>query len=237
MTKPAPKVESIRASVVKPQTAGLSPKVESPKASYAVPTAAPAVEPAFADPPTDHGSSLITKSAVNKSNVADVMGVQSQKQTGLEAFRATHHVSFEGPAAVVVGPVEKDICQRCNPCFDERAFISFGEAKRHILVVDSNMFVFLDIMGHSPLYTLALSDLVPEKEDPNNPDFYSHTISPEANTGFRTMAVAAQSKESLESVLLKNGKGKIAYQVVFDKSVDGDDVVDRFLAAIVPSET
>jgi len=166
-----------------------------------------------------------------------VMDVQSQKQSGSEAFRATHNVSFEGPAAVVVGPVEKDLCQRCNPCFDERAFISFGEVKRHILVADRNIFVFLDVMGHSPLYTLTLSDLVPEIEDPNNPDFYSHTISPEANTGFRTMAFAAQSKESLESVLLKNRKGKIAFQFVFDKSVVGDDVVDRFLAAITPPET
>lgn len=161
-----------------------------------------------------------------------------------ETLRAGGRVAFEAPAAVIVGSVDRNICEKILPCFAERSFISFGEVRRYILVLDDgnkmakstygnprsvNIFVYTDINDPSPLYTIPMSDLSPCKEDRDNPDFYSHTISPEANTG---LPFENQSKESLETVLLKDRDGIIAFQLAFDKNEVGDDAVEKFLACI-----
>mmetsp|Transcript_25303 Transcript_25303/g.45589 ORF Transcript_25303/g.45589 Transcript_25303/m.45589 type:complete len:236 (-) Transcript_25303:102-809(-) len=229
MVEPAPKVEAAKASPAKKASAVKAKPCTVPDDKPIIPPA-PAVGPAFAEPPTERGSLM---ESAEKS--ATATAEQSQKKLGVEELRATQRVLFESPAAVIVGPVEKDICQKMIPClwFDERSFISFGEVKRHILIVGSNIFVYVDFTDPSPLYTIPLLDLVPKREDPNNPDFYSHTISPEANTG---LPFANRSKESLETVLLKDRNGNIAFQLAFDTNEAGIDVLDKFVAAVISTK-
>ena len=153
----------------------------------------------------------------------------------MEAWRATQNVVFESPAAVVIGPVEKSMCQKSMPClFNERSFLSYGEVKRFILLTGQGIiFVYADVTAPSPLYTIPLLDpldLVPEVDDRDHPDFYSHTISPEANTG---LPFDNESKHSLDTVLLKDDNGKIAFQFSFDKNEAGDGALDKFFNAIV----
>lgn len=106
--------------------------------------------------------------------------------------------------------------------------------KRYILVVTSKntIFVYADVTDPSPLYIIELNGLIPKKEDSNHPDFYSHTISPEANTG---LPFQNKSRESLDSVLLKRREGtkdKIAFQFAFDKNEAGKNASDEFVTAV-----
>lgn len=226
-----PKVEAAKASAAKPRAAPdeVEPPVASSKRLNA--DVAPPVEPAFAEPPTERGSIVQSaKDIIMTPAVAD----QSQ-QLGVEALRATHPVVFESHAAVIVGAVEKTTCQRMIPClFDERSFLSYGEVKRYILIIGQGViFVYTDITDPSPLYTISLSELVPNVDDRDSPDFYSHTISPEANTG---LPFENKSKESLDTVLLKDGNGKIEFQFAFDKNEAGDDALDKFVNAVMSSK-
>ena len=89
----------------------------------------------------------------------------------------------------------------------------------------------MDITDPSPLYTIPLPDLPSiVEEDRNHPHFYSHTISPEANSG---LPFDTKSKHSLRTALLLDGKGAIAYQFAFDMSEVGDDALDRFISAVL----
>ena len=90
----------------------------------------------------------------------------------------------------------------------------------------------MDITDPSPLYTIPLTDLPTiVEEDRNNPHFYSHTISPEANVGLPFDDT--KSKHSLRTALLLDGNGTIAYQFAFDTSEVGDDALDRFISAVL----
>ena len=106
--------------------------------------------------------------------------------------------------------------------------------KRYILVTsNSTIFVYADVTDPSPLYIIELKGLIPTKEDSNKPDFYSHTISPEANTG---LPFQNKSRESLDSVLLKRREGtkdKIAFQFAFDKGEAGENASDEFVTAVL----
>ena len=161
---------------------------------------------------------------------------------------ASHTILFEAEAGVIIGQAEKSLCQRLFPLFDERVFLSYGEVKRYILLttdgIGTTIFVYVDITDPTPLYIIELSQSTstgqallmykPVKEDRNNPEFYSHTISPEANTGIAFQE--NKSRESLESVLLKKGKD-VAFQFAFDKSKagGGKDVCEKFIAAVMSS--
>lgn len=167
----------------------------------------------------------------------------------LRALSASHTILFESEAGVIIGQAEKNVCQRLFPLFfDERVFLSYGEVKRYILLttdgIGTTIFVYVDITDPTPLYIIeliqststgqALLMYKPVKEDRNNPEFYSHTISPEANTGIAFQE--NKSRESLESVLLKKGKD-VAFQFAFDKSKAGgeEDVCEKFIAAVMSS--
>lgn len=238
MIDPAPRVEAAVASAAKPRAA---PEVEAAISSSKINTdRAPKVEPAYADPVEIENTTNAKEYTTTKNNVAE----QSQP-VDAETLRAGGRVAFEAPAAVIVGSVDRNICEKILPCFAERSFISFGEVRRYILVLDDgnnkiakstygnttsvNIFVYTDIHDPSPLYIIPMSDLSPCKEDRRHPSFYSHTISPEANTG---LPFENQSKESLETVLLKDRDGSIAFQLAFDKNEVGDDAVEKFVAAI-----
>lgn len=168
----------------------------------------------------------------------------------MEALRATNNIVFESPAAVIVGPADKNSFQKLLkpipiPFFHERSFISYGEVKRYIVLLLTKdqecnaktltLFVYAEKTDPSPLYTIPFSSetttiLVPLKEDSKFPDFYSHTVSPEANTG---LPFNNKSKGSLETVLLKDASSmKIAYQITFDRLESGEFVSDNFVKAI-----
>lgn len=139
---------------------------------------------------------------------------------------------FESNAAVISEQAEKNIFQKLLPRFlDERSYVSFGEFKRYIVVLDATIFVYVDVTDPKPLYTIPLSELKIVKEDPLRPHFRSHTVSPEANTGLPS---ANMSRDSLGTVLLmkKECKGKIVFQITFDKFDSGEDVIERFLGSV-----
>mmetsp|Transcript_31021 Transcript_31021/g.65499 ORF Transcript_31021/g.65499 Transcript_31021/m.65499 type:complete len:229 (-) Transcript_31021:909-1595(-) len=218
MTDPAPKVEAANASVAKPCAAP----------GDVDPGTASAVYPSFGGPSTERGS--FVESAVKITTAA---ADQSQKLTSVETLRATQRVAFEAPAGVIIGPDEKSVCQKMVPClFDERSFLSYGEIKRYVIIMDNNIFVYTDVTDPSPLYMIPLLDLVPKRDDPKHPDFYSYTISPEANTG---LPFANTSKESLDHLLLRDRNGKIAFQFAFDKYEAGDDALEKFVSAVISS--
>ena len=174
MVDPAPKVEAARASPVNASAAQAS-AVKASNVGEISP--APSVEAAVADPPTEDGT-LNEINNIGESTAAN----QSLKKMSVETLRSTKQVTFESPAAIIIGPAEKNIFQRLLPlCFDERAFLSYGEGKRYIIITEGCIFSYTDIGAFAPLYTIALSQLTPTREDPDHPDFYSHTISPEVS--------------------------------------------------------
>lgn len=228
MTEPAPIVEAAKASAAKPR---VMPEAEPAATSERVHDveAAPKVKAAVAEPPTERGSFTVENIAAKKSTTLE------QCQTiGVSALRGTQQVAFEAPAAVIIGPADRGVCEKIFPCFAERTFVSYGEVKRYVMIVDSNIFVYMDSSDKSPpLYIISLDDMDLMKEDSNNPNFYSHTISPEANAG---LPFANKSKESLETFLLLDSRGNIAFQFAFDKNEANGDVVDKFIDTDVSSK-
>lgn len=148
----------------------------------------------------------------------------------IETLRASNKIFFESVAAVIPGEAEKNIFMRMLPrVFDERSYVSFGEVKRYIAVVEGSCYIFADSTDPSPLYTIPLNNLHLMREDSSRPHFRSHTVSPEANTG---LPRANQSRETLETALLIDTKGKICFQLTFDSLISGGDVLDRFASSI-----
>src|SRR5210317_2152234 len=85
----------------------------------------------------------------------------------------------------------------------------------------------------SPMYTIPITELDCLHEDPNNPSFYSHTISPEANPGLLGEPFSNnKTKGSLDTILLLDGRGKIAFQLAFDRSEEGETVVLLLLPSV-----
>ena len=222
---PAPKVEKALAHAAEPREAPYADAALSSsgvKAEVPLPAGA-----AYADPPR---GSLPEESI---SNPTSLSMKDCDKKISVEELHMHSKILFEAPAAVIIGQAEKSICQRMIPLlFDERSFLSYGECKRYILITNGTIFVYADITDPSPLYTIELADLIPKEEDSNNPEFYSHTISPEANTG---LPFQNKSKESLSTVLLKKGKA-IEFQFAFDKSEAGSDAAEKFITAVMSSK-
>lgn len=236
MIDPAPKVGPATATPARPKAAplGIEPAVPSEPADVDV---APAVEPAYADPPSERGSMVVAATTMEEERGG---GTTS---SGVEELRASCSVSFEAPAAVVVGPAEKSVMQRLIPRrlrrLDERSVVSYGEVRRYVVVRSiGDVHVFADVADRSPLYVVPLAGLVPRREDPDRPDYRSHTISPEAQCGGGMLA-KNRSKGSLETVLLVDGGGTeaggIRFQFTFDRDEAGIDASERFVAAVLSS--
>jgi hypothetical protein len=234
---PAPKVEAATAEAVKPKAA---PLAEQPVASSLTNAEKPAKSSYItAAPPPDASLTTDAEHDAARGENEKKYDANNSKPT-VEALRATGKVLFEGYAAVIIGPVQKNLCKKALKCFyDERSFLSYGEVKRYIVILkDSNtIFVYADADMPSPMYTIPLENLELEKEDPKNPHFYSHTISPDANTGVLGAPFSNnKSKASLDTVLLIDGNGKIAYQLAFDNSEEGGGgggkTLDAFIKAV-----
>lgn len=232
---PAPKVEAATAEAVTPKA---SPLAEAPVESSVTNAERPAnASYISAAPPPD--ASLTTDADQDASEGIEMKYDDSSKPS-VEVLRATGKILFEGYAAVIIGPVQKNICEKALKCFyDERSFLSYGEVKRYIVIIkgSNTIFVYADADAPSPMYTIPLENLELEKEDPQNPHFFSHTISPEANAGVLGEPFSNnKSKASLDTVLLIDGGGKIAYQLAFDNSEEGggggDKTLDAFIKAV-----
>ena len=237
MIQPAPKVEPATATPARPKAAplGIEPAVPSERVTTADVDVAPAVEPAYADPPSERGSIMVAATTIPEEEERG--GTTS---SGVEELRAMRSVSFEAPAAVVVGPAEKSVMQRLIPRrlrrLDERSVVSYGEVRRYVVVKsDGVVHVFADVVDRSPLYVVPLVGLVPRREDPDRPDYRSHTISPEAQCGGGMLA-KNRSKGSLETVLLVDDggteAGEVRFQFTFDRDEAGIDASERFIAAV-----
>ena len=227
---PAPKVEKALAPAANPREA---PSANAPLSSSCVKVEVPLpAGAAYADPP--RGSLLKEEEKISNPTVVSMK--DGNKNISVEQLHASlsSKILFEAPAAVIIGQAEKSLCQRILPLlFDERSFLSYGECKRYILITnDGTIFVYADVTDPSPLYIIELADLIPKEENSNNPEFYSHTISPEANTG---LPFQNKSKESLSTVLLKKGKA-IEFQFAFDKSEVGGDAAEKFITAVMSSK-
>ncbi|KAK1737501.1 hypothetical protein QTG54_011787 [Skeletonema marinoi] len=191
---PAPKVEAATAEAVTPKAA---PLAEAPVESSVTIAERPAnASYISAAPPPD--ASLTTDAEQDASEGIEMKCDDSSKPS-VEVLRATGKILFEGYAAVIIGPVQKNICEKALKCFyDERSFLSYGEGQYNIRICDADM--------PSPMYTIPLEDLELEKEDPQNPHFFSHTISPEASAGILGEPFSNnKSKASLDTVLLIDG--------------------------------
>ena len=111
MTDPAPKVEAAKASAAKPR---MAPDVEPATASMHADVEnapAPVVESAFAEPAADHGpiGGSSTKPAASEAELKQSRNISADVKMGVEALRATQSVSFEAHAAVIIGPVERNM--------------------------------------------------------------------------------------------------------------------------------
>ena len=239
MAKPAPEVETPKvapAPHVEPATAAAARPRSAP-----VVDVAPLVETAVADPPPtdDDGPSRRSQAVAttnhNSTTTSSLLTLREEerpKSTSLsiENLRSTHTILFESLAAVIIGPAQKDLCQKLCPCLGERSYISYGEIQRHVLLTNGNtLFVYADSTDPSPLYTISLVGLKPEIEDAHHRDVNSTTISPGTEgTNMRMY--------ELETVLLYDSNGKIQYQFAFDsKNASEIDVSERFIAAIQSS--
>lgn len=222
MIQPAPKVDAPRVEAADPQEA---PVAEKALASSIVEIEnAPRVSLVHAKPASD------VSLAAEVENTSDKL-FQLRIPTMVESLRDSNKIRFESIAAVISGQAEKNVFQKIFPrLLDERSYVSFGEVKRYIVVVDEEIFIFADATDPSPLYTIPLMNLYPMREDSLRPHFRSHTVSPEANTG---LPRANQSRETLDTVLLTNTKGKnIAFQITFDSLISGEDVVEKFIKSV-----
>jgi hypothetical protein len=222
MIDPAPKVDAASAEPARPQEAAAAEKALASSTVQA--DKAPSVSIVHAEPPSEVGT-LIADNATDEKHPPNA--------TLIESLRSSNKILFESVVALIPGEADKNIFQRMLPrLIDERSCVSFGEVKRHVVVVEGSCYIFADETDTSPLYSIDVTNLRAVKEDVRRPHFRSHTVSPGARTG---LPKANQSRETLGTVLLLDTKGKIAFQLTFDSLLSGDDVVLRFLKSIAGS--
>ncbi len=251
MIEPAPKVEPATALPARPKSAprGIEPAVPSDKVTKTDVDAAPTVEPAHADPPSERGS-------IDSAPIDGRDDATSKAMSEPDKLRSSHHcgISFESHAAVVIGPAEKSILQRCLfprrlRNFDDPSVLSYGECKRYVVVTrDGNVHVYADASDRASLYVIPLAGLVPRREDPDRPHYFSHSISPTIQGGGCGIVAKTKSRRSLDTVLLVEGGVSsgttveeddgdciIRYQFSFDRDEAGINASGRFVDAVLSS--
>jgi len=144
---------------------------------------------------------------------ASILSVAELKKQGTD---------FESEAGVIKGYVKKDILKRLLPFFyDERDFVSYGEVRRYVFVRGNCMFIYADKSDPRPLYVIELHKFRAEIENPNKPDKFSFTISPQAGTNM--------PPSYYSTVLLKEKHStKQSYQLTFDTRND-KSLIKRFM--------
>lgn len=99
----------------------------------------------------------------------------------------------------------------------------YSKILRYIVVKDGYCFIYGEKSDPSPLYNIPIESLKPFLEDPNKPHKTSITVSPSPNTNLQG--------DGLETVLLLDARGDLAYQFTFEVNTDGD-IAKRFIGAI-----
>jgi hypothetical protein len=227
-------VHAAPAPIVDPAVADKAPVEDAAVADGAVPTdAAIADRPSIVEPavpfdnPMKYAPDCVRNPKISKSSVLSVNALRKQckedaKNGTVEKTTTTY---FESYAAVIQGTPSKNIFRRCLPCMlDERDFVSYGEVRKYIFVTSpkGSCFIYGDIIDPTPLYGINLVDYIAVREDPNQPDSNSFTISPVPNTN--------KPRDELVTILLKTKSDlKQAYQFTFDTTND-TSLPDRFLS-------
>jgi len=200
LAPPAPTVESASAAAILPDSAGPAIVNMVQQGGSVRVSVAQAVDPAV---PFD-----------NPRVFAPAPQPEVESTISVAALREAGGSDFESYAAILRGAPEKNFLKTCLPCiYDERDFVSFGEARKYALIKGASCFVFNDDTDPSPLYAIPLNDLYTILEDPDKPDPGSVTISPELNTN--------KPRKGMVTVLLKyKNNSSQAFQFTFDTLKD-----------------
>lgn len=226
LAKPAPNVDD------EPILVEDAPQVEAATAEAAIPDErvvvedAPVVKPAVAGRENDETSPSppLTQPRSQDKHTKYSNGGKNSHPLSVKSLRGGAGADFASVAAVVARPGSRTWYQRWFPMvFEERNFLSFGEAEKFVLVKGGCCFIFPDDLSVSPLYAIPLGKVVPVLENRYKPHPKSITISPEG--------VKNLSSESLRTVLLMHGS-TIEYQISFragSNQSDVDDVARKFM--------
>jgi hypothetical protein len=213
LATPAPKVEEAVAEKAKYEDSAIADAVQQSEPVLVPP--APQVDPALpSDDPMRYAPLIV-------SNPTKV----TRGALSAAVLRGEHGSDFESYAAVGRGAPKKDVFKRCLPCiFDERDYASFGEMKKFALVKGGTCFIYGEESDPSPLYAIALFDVFPVLENPDQLDKCSITINPEPNTN--------KPRAGMVTVLLKYRlNDDLAYQFTFD-TIDDPSMVKRFIDTV-----
>lgn len=228
-------IRAAPAPVVGPATAEDVIKVEPALARGATPEAPPKPEPAKAVGPAVPFDNPIQFAPDNTTGAAATPRVDPAKITAA-SLRQNGGTDFEGYAAVLERAPEKNFVQKILPCiFDERNFVTYGEAMKYVVIKGSTCFVFLDESGIQILYTCSLDDVCVVQEDRNKPHKYSYTVSPVPGTNkSKETMITVLFKSKIKKSFQKNIDHKQAHQFTFDTSKD-PSIFKRFMDAVEKS--
>jgi hypothetical protein len=222
LATPPPSVGPAVADKAPIEDAAIADRAEPTEAAVAV--KANVVDAALPfDDPMSHAPDFVRNPKMSKSPEMSIESLRRKAQE--ESKICGSRKFFESYAAVIQGTPSKNILRICLPCvFDERDFVSYGEVRKYIFVTSQrrSCFIYGDIIDHAPLYSIDLSDYVALREDPNNPDPNSFTISPVPNTN--------KPRDEMVTILLKTKSDlKQSYQFTFDTTNDSS-LPDQFLS-------
>lgn len=143
----------------------------------------------------------------------------------VENLRTKLNVRFECYAAVLHGASPKTFIQRILPCiFDERDYVSYGEVKKYVLIVEGSCFIYKDHTDAHPLYAIDLTKTKPIVDDRIRPDPESATISPLPNENLQPVHMKTINLKYISNM-------KQAYQFTFDTKNDST-LAKRFMDAV-----
>jgi hypothetical protein len=209
---PAPRVEKAIASKVEsaePATAEMARPSHSMRQVQPPPVVEPATtaNPELAPPPK--------------------FSIPPLSVEGLRMAPGINH--FESDVAILPRAPNKNLIQIVFPCcYDDRNFVTYGEAKKYCFIKDTVCYVYNEKTDPMPLYQFSFSkNIYAAMEDRYHPHRYSTTISPEPDTNL--------PREEMKTVLIlvvgSSGTNPLLYQFTFDTSND-ITIADRFLALV-----
>jgi hypothetical protein len=212
LATPAPSVDPAVAVMAPVEGAAVADRVEPSEAAIAdKPDVVDAALPF--DNPMKHAPDFVRNP---KKSISSEMSIESLRRKAIKESKSGGcRAFFESYAAVIQGTPSKNILRICMPCvFDERDFVSYGETRKYIFVTTrGSCFIYGDIIDPKPLYSIDLLEYVALREDPDNPDPNSFTISPVTNTN--------KPRDEMVTILLKaKADLKQSYQFTFDTTDD-----------------
>jgi len=225
-------IRAAPAPVVGAATAEDAIKVEPALAAGARPEAPPRPEPAKVVGPAIPFDNPI-QFAPDGTGAASPTRVEPSKITLASLRQKEGGTDFEGYAAVLERAPEKNFVQKILPCiFDERNFVTYGEAVKYVAIKGSTCFVFLGESGIQIIYTFSLDDVYVVQEDQSKPHKYSYTVSPVPGTNKpKETMITVVFKSKIKKSFQKNIDHKQAHQFTFDTSKD-PSIFKRFMDAV-----